>query len=1392
MSPTMLIDALQGVRRRVRVLGVAFGVGIVLTAAVGLLLLTVLLDYMLNLPASPRLLLILASIGGIGFALYEWIIRPLASRLTLGDIAGRLERAFPQFDDRLRSTVDFLGGGVPGSELMQDRVVGEASRIAQEVDLRRAVVARPVAASLGTGIGAILIAALLAWVVPPQYFQIALSRLLTPFNGEAWPKRVQIDLVGEMPRRVPVGQRVEVKMRLLKGDKPSMRALVYYRYGDGPEQQEYMTRAADGTYVASLDARADHDRGGELRVWMKAGDDSMVLDPITVVPRLAVRSVTASIQPPPYVDASQHPDRQYDLTQAPAVLAVGSRVTLHVQFNKPLEGDVMIEPSSEEARPPQATIEPAAPFGAAITWAATDSLRFHLRATDTDGFRNIGLEEYELIVRPDQNPTVQIDHPRRNEDRTPVATIPLDATAEDDYGIQSLKLVVNRLDDQKRWEIDLVTSDGPVQGVEWRRIEGVGDRRRFRMNYAWDLAQLAEADLRPGQVLEYFILAQDNFYLNGESHDPVPSGKLRINLISQEQLVNAVTQELRNLAHQVNEVRNNQNRTMEETAGLQKDTEGKLALDASDRAVAERLANQQSTMASQTKQLSNKLGAMRSRMEENKSPAEDLQGTMREVEEQLDNAAEGAMKRAANEINAAKDQNAAEQRKATLESVGRDQQDASDQLQRALDRMGNLGSLQQSIERVRQLLERQREVSRRTAEIGRENLGKRPEDMSPEDRQKLEDNAAEQERLARETEKAMDEMREMGEQMEKSDPATADAMKKAAQTGGQQQVSQNQQKASQQSRQNRQSGAQAAQKQAEIGLQMMLSDLRAGERRKLEELQKKLAELQQQIAQLIRRQAGHNLDNLSIQGPDIIAAIEENLREELLAKAERIKEALPPVPTLPQLSGGQELTERNTRDIGKTAEDFPDGAAAAAHLIRAAGRMERAIVSLRERKLPDAYAPSQVEALAALEDARRKVDEQQAEVTEQLDNQQKEAIRQAYIKIREEQAALNRETARIEDARRGPERTLDRPDAIRLGKLPGEQGALGDRIGEMGKDLEALGSIVYVWANKDIVSAMSKVKERLGEPDTTRPTQDRQARVLRQLDAMIEALVVKPKESRFEQGGGSGGGGGQSAARLPTEAELRLLQGLQADINDTTREIDAAAAKDKDRLGEVGERQGEMRDLLDQLLRTASQGKVRLRPEPDNRDMLPEEAGIDAIEDQELEQDLLAGDPNAEGIEKETNLIGDRMARSKQRLVLNKDPGKVTQAIQERILLDFDDLIDQARQQQQQQSQASTGRQQGEQMQQRPAGGAQPDNQQAASGVQQPAGSEAATESTVRPGGDVVADLSGELAETMSEWGALTPRQREAIIENSGETTVEKYRNLIEDYYRSLAIKGKE
>ena len=73
MPPTALISSLDAIRRRVRTLGVVYGVGITIAAVLGLLVGTVLFDYMLNLPPAPRLVLMLIALGFGIYVIRRWV-----------------------------------------------------------------------------------------------------------------------------------------------------------------------------------------------------------------------------------------------------------------------------------------------------------------------------------------------------------------------------------------------------------------------------------------------------------------------------------------------------------------------------------------------------------------------------------------------------------------------------------------------------------------------------------------------------------------------------------------------------------------------------------------------------------------------------------------------------------------------------------------------------------------------------------------------------------------------------------------------------------------------------------------------------------------------------------------------------------------------------------------------------------------------------------------------------------------------------------------------------------------------------------------------------------------------------------------------------------------------
>jgi hypothetical protein len=328
---------------------------------------------------------------------------------------------------------------------------------------------------------------------------------------------------------------------------------------------------------------------------------------------------------------------------------------------------------------------------------------------------------------------------------------------------------------------------------------------------------------------------------------------------------------------------------------------------------------------------------------------------------------------------------------------------------------------------------------------------------------------------------------------------------------------------------------------------------------------------------------------------------------------------------------------------------------------------------------------------------------------------------------------------------------------------------------------------------------MDTVHGKLAENDTGRPTQIHQERIVDALDAMIDSLKVEPREERFDENSqASGGQGGQQQQQqqgptLPPEAELRLVKRIQEGVNRATQELaelKGEAAPDEalgQQIVDAGNQQGELRGVLDQMLRQYSQGAVKFGPEPDPAEMLPEEANEGDVEDEELVDDLLGENAGRGGDEGQVGVIGDRMARSRQRLALNQDPGKTTQIIQQRILQDIDSLIQQSQNQQQQQQQQQAQNQQQRRQQQQQQQDQQAQNQgenQPGQQQQQPGQDAAQASRDTSPGG--AADPSAELLESMAEWGRLTPRQRAAILDSKDEQVIDKYRQLIEDYYKSL------
>ena len=150
------------------------------------------------------------------------------------------------------------------------------------------------------------------------------------------------------------------------------------------------------------------------------------------------------------------------------------------------------------------------------------------------------------------------------------------------------------------------------------------------------------------------------------------------------------------------------------------------------------------------------------------------------------------------------------------------------------------------------------------------------------------------------------------------------------------------------------------------------------------------------------------------------------------------------------------------------------------------------------------------------------------------------------------------------------------------------------------------------------------------------------------------------------------------------------------------------------------------------------------------------------------------------------------MARSKTRLK-DGDPGKTTQVIQKRIVDGIEDLIKLAQKQQGgQQGQPKPGQKPGDKPGQPQPGQGQQLAQGQKSQQHQEGGQSPAQQASLSQGGDPSVDLSKPLQELRGEWGGLSPRERQAVMEGQSEKPFSKYEKFIKDYYRELAKKASD
>src|SRR6185369_13807535 len=110
---------------------------------------------------------------------------------------------------------------------------------------------------------------------------------------------------------------------------------------------------------------------------------------------------------------------------------------------------------------------------------------YRIRLADLDGLDSNGEAEYFIRLMDDRPPDVRILRPSADQPITPLEEVPIEARADDDYGIASFDLVY-------------AVAGGPEHIVPFERVTGTSEQKiGSRLLPAEDL------HVKPGDVVTY-------------------------------------------------------------------------------------------------------------------------------------------------------------------------------------------------------------------------------------------------------------------------------------------------------------------------------------------------------------------------------------------------------------------------------------------------------------------------------------------------------------------------------------------------------------------------------------------------------------------------------------------------------------------------------------------------------------------------------------------------------------------------------------------------------------------------------------------------------------------------------------------------------------------------
>jgi hypothetical protein len=424
-----------------------------------------------EMPRLARTLLLIAVAGVVLVILGRMLFGRLSRPLPDDSLALLVERQHPSLGGRLVTAVQLSEADRQGdshSPRLLEEVHKQAAAAIDQVDPNRVFRSEPLVRKAMVAVP-LALCALGFLILSPQAFGRAASRL-TLLSDEPWPRRAQLEMVGvELPVvaasdeqtdapeliefqdrqiRLPQGSNGTLRIRAkAEGAELPVLCTVYYRTDSGTRGQSNMRRVGrviDGYQSFVLDGPPLSGLSESFVLDVRGLDDRLDDYRVEAVPPPALTDMTVSVRYPNYLRSEGSSEVDWSSTyQSGLRLREGSDVTLTAKSSVPMgESDLLVKTDTGELTEVPLRYSDDRMSVSMTLGDIRSATTISIVPSDADGISAQAPYRYFLGVVLDEPPELEMRLKGIGTAVTPIARIPIEAMATDDYGVSDLVISV--------------------------------------------------------------------------------------------------------------------------------------------------------------------------------------------------------------------------------------------------------------------------------------------------------------------------------------------------------------------------------------------------------------------------------------------------------------------------------------------------------------------------------------------------------------------------------------------------------------------------------------------------------------------------------------------------------------------------------------------------------------------------------------------------------------------------------------------------------------------------------------------------------------------------------------------------------------------------------------